>query len=296
MVGQRGVERTDRDGAFRWAVAPQAPLEIIVVFPDGRVAQPIRVTEFNSGADLVLEVQPALAEAMTIVGAAPAIDVSPGASATSLPGAEIALRNAATLSQSVEIIPGVSAISEGQAAAPAIRGLARGRTLILVDGGRASTERRAGPNASFLDPAARAASRCLVVRALSPTGRTRSAASSRCKCAGPTSRRRCACASEALSAMECQKPAATSKSRPATAQVACSSRRTRVSSMTTTPPPVWSPIPDGGIPAREWPGRTAPAPIAGPRPGRAISAGTSAGRAATRTPSSRRAPTRIRTA
>jgi outer membrane receptor protein involved in Fe transport len=37
---------------------------------------------------------------------------------------------------------------------PAIRGLARGRSLILIDGSRVSTERRAGPNASFLDAAA----------------------------------------------------------------------------------------------------------------------------------------------
>ena len=59
-----------------------------------------------------------------------------------------------TLSQALDVVAGVSAISEGQAAVPAIRGLARGRTLILVDGSRATTERRAGSNASFLDPGA----------------------------------------------------------------------------------------------------------------------------------------------
>ncbi len=35
---------------------------------------------------------------------------------------------------------------------PAIRGLARGRTLILIDGARVSSERRAGPSATFMDP------------------------------------------------------------------------------------------------------------------------------------------------
>jgi iron complex outermembrane receptor protein len=34
-----------------------------------------------------------------------------------------------------------------------LRGLARGRTLILVDGARVTSERRAGPSATFLDPA-----------------------------------------------------------------------------------------------------------------------------------------------
>jgi hemoglobin/transferrin/lactoferrin receptor protein len=36
---------------------------------------------------------------------------------------------------------------------PAVRGLARGRTLILIDGGRVTSERRVGPSATFLDPA-----------------------------------------------------------------------------------------------------------------------------------------------
>jgi outer membrane receptor protein involved in Fe transport len=53
----------------------------------------------------------------------------------------------------VDAVPGVSAIGEGRAAVPAIRGLARGRTSIVVDGARALTERRAGANAAFLDPA-----------------------------------------------------------------------------------------------------------------------------------------------
>ncbi len=58
-----------------------------------------------------------------------------------------------TVGEMLENVPGVSVISEGQSATPAIRGLARGRTSIMVDGSRASSERRAGANASFLDPA-----------------------------------------------------------------------------------------------------------------------------------------------
>ena len=54
--------------------------------------------------------------------------------------------------QAIENVAGVNQVSEGQAAVPAIRGLARGRTLILIDGARVSSERRAGPSATFLDP------------------------------------------------------------------------------------------------------------------------------------------------
>jgi outer membrane receptor protein involved in Fe transport len=61
-------------------------------------------------------------------------------------------RAPANLMQAVENVPGVSQVSEGQSAVPAVRGLARGRTLILVDGSRVSSERRVGPSASFMDP------------------------------------------------------------------------------------------------------------------------------------------------
>ncbi len=54
--------------------------------------------------------------------------------------------------QAIENVAGVNQVSEGQAAVPAIRGLARGRTLILIDGARVSSERRVGASATFLDP------------------------------------------------------------------------------------------------------------------------------------------------
>jgi hemoglobin/transferrin/lactoferrin receptor protein len=43
-------------------------------------------------------------------------------------------------------------VSEGHASVPAVRGLARGRTLLLIDGGRVSSERRVGPGGTFMDP------------------------------------------------------------------------------------------------------------------------------------------------
>jgi outer membrane receptor protein involved in Fe transport len=155
LAGYRGVERTDARGHFRWTTpAPPAPVTVIVILPDGRVARPIRVLAWDPGGDLTLVADSAWTEAVTITGVAPTIDSAPGASTTFLSGADLDLRAPATVSQALENVPGVSAISDGgQGAVPAIRGLARGRSLILVDGSRASTERRAGANASFLDPA-----------------------------------------------------------------------------------------------------------------------------------------------
>ena len=153
IVGRSGSVRTTATGHFHWPVAPPLPIDVIAVLADGRVAGPIRVTALGASETLTLAVDATVSESVTVLGAAPTIDASPGASTSLLTSTDLELRHAQTLSQALDVVPGVSTISEGQAAVPAIRGLARGRTLVLVDGARASTERRAGANASFLDPA-----------------------------------------------------------------------------------------------------------------------------------------------
>lgn len=153
VVGQRGSVRTAVDGRFEWALPDVAPFTVLVVLPDGRLARPIRVEAFDAAGEVTLLVEPAVAQTVDVIGSAPAVDVSPAAVASFVTAADIRLRQPATLGHILENVAGVSMISEGQSATPAIRGLARGRTSILVDGSRASSERRAGPNASFLDPA-----------------------------------------------------------------------------------------------------------------------------------------------
>ena len=153
IVGQRGSARTGPDGRFEWALPVAPPLVFVVILPDGRVSRPMRVTTLDKSAVIKLLVEPAVAETLDVTGAAPAIDVSAGASTWLLTAADIRVRHPTTVGEVLENVPGVSVISEGQSATPAIRGLARGRTSIMVDGSRASSERRAGANASFLDPA-----------------------------------------------------------------------------------------------------------------------------------------------
>ena len=153
LIGYRGTARTDRSGRFRWTPPPPLPVTVIVILPDCRVARPIRLLEWDGAKDVFLMAESAHTESVSIAGVAPGIDLAPGESTTVLPSADLDLRGPATLSQALENVPGVSFISEGQGAVPAIRGLARGRSLILLDGSRVSTERRAGPNAAFLDPA-----------------------------------------------------------------------------------------------------------------------------------------------
>ena len=152
IVGVPGSVRTGQDGRFTWPMLPSPPFVVMVLRPDGRAAKPVRLSNIEPSVQIRLELDPGWSETLTVRGTAPDIAVSAGASTSSETAAGLALRQPVTLAQAVEHVPGVSWISEGQGATPSIRGLARGRTLILVDGARVSTERGAGPNAAFLDP------------------------------------------------------------------------------------------------------------------------------------------------
>jgi outer membrane receptor for ferrienterochelin and colicin len=87
-----------------------------------------------------------------VSGAAPGIESTPGAAATTIAGRDVQVRQPTNLMQALDSVAGVNQVSEGQAAVPAVRGLARGRTLILIDGARVTSERRVGPSAMALDP------------------------------------------------------------------------------------------------------------------------------------------------
>ena len=155
VLGRSGVARTDAEGRFSWRPDPPVPFEVLVVLPGGRVMSPIPVESLPGGEGGTLRLVVAvLQETVTVTaGAAPGIEGTPGSAAVVLPAREFRVRQPANLSQLLETVAGVSPVSEGQAAVPAIRGLARGRTLILIDGARVTSERRVGPSATFLDPA-----------------------------------------------------------------------------------------------------------------------------------------------
>lgn len=152
IVGVTGSTRTDSDGRFTWAPAPAVPFQVILVLPGGQIARPVAVETLQDGYTSI-ELSALADEAVTVLGAAPSIDTAPASGLTVLSGTQIARRVPENLMQALETVPGISQVSEGHAAVPAVRGLARGRTLFLIDGGRVSAERRVGPSATFLDPA-----------------------------------------------------------------------------------------------------------------------------------------------
>jgi len=152
IIGLAGSVRTDADGRFSWSPEPQPPFLVLIILPAGQVAKPVYVEAVDFAAVLTLRAEATVSEEVTVSGIAPSIDASPGAGLTLVPGIELQRRAPANLTQALENVPGVSQVSEGQAAVPAVRGLARGRTLIMIDGSRVSSERRVGPSATFLDP------------------------------------------------------------------------------------------------------------------------------------------------
>jgi outer membrane receptor protein involved in Fe transport len=152
ILGRTGEAITDKDGRFVFQPDPPTPFEILVIDAAGTYSRPILIESLDPTAELTLTVAPILNESVTVSGSAPSIESTPGAATASLSARDVAVRQPTNLMQAIENVAGVNQVSEGQAAVPAIRGLARGRTLILIDGARVSSERRVGASATFLDP------------------------------------------------------------------------------------------------------------------------------------------------
>ena len=151
VAGLPGAITTDVEGRFTLAPAPPTPFHLVVVLPGGQVAKPVIVEKIES--DRIVQVDALADESVTVLGAAPSIDASPAAATTLLSRRQLAARAPEHLLQALETVPGINQVSEGHAAVPAIRGLARGRVLLLIDGARVTSERRVGPSATFLDAA-----------------------------------------------------------------------------------------------------------------------------------------------
>lgn len=152
ILGLPGAVQTDEQGRFVWKPDPVAPFEVLVVLPGGRVLKPVLVETLAQGLPLQIHVTSIVEESVTVTGSAPSIETTAASGTTFLSSREIQARQPATLVQALENTPGVATVSEGHAAVPALRGLAHGRTLILIDGARVTSERRVGASATFLDP------------------------------------------------------------------------------------------------------------------------------------------------
>ncbi|HSD26970.1 MAG TPA: TonB-dependent receptor plug domain-containing protein, partial [Vicinamibacteria bacterium] len=155
ILGQTGSARTGPDGRFTWVPEPRPPFQLLAILPGGVYTRPVLVESLPpDGSPLVVTVRLALAESVTVEAGSTAHTEAPPANAASIVlEKDIEQRRPANLTEAIAALPGAGRLEEGQSAVPSLRGLARGRTLLLVDGARVTAERRAGPSATFLDPA-----------------------------------------------------------------------------------------------------------------------------------------------
>ncbi|MFQ5790213.1 MAG: TonB-dependent receptor [Acidobacteriota bacterium] len=153
ILGHPGSSKTDQNGIFNWSPDPALPFEVLVVLPGGQYMAPVLVEALPEKGPLTIVVSPLVTESVTVTsGAVPNIEAPPASGMSIVPQEAIQQRHPVRLTEVLESIPGTGQLSDLHAAVPSIRGLARGRTLILIDGARVTSERRAGASATYLDP------------------------------------------------------------------------------------------------------------------------------------------------
>jgi outer membrane receptor protein involved in Fe transport len=153
LLSSSEMADTDAFGAFTLKSPPAPPFELSVFDRTGAWLGNVTVTGLEESARRLVLQRGAEAN-VTVRGGVPIETQAPPANATSVvTQRETAVMMPLHLTSALSEIPGVSQIDEGQTAVPSIRGLARGRTLLMIDNARVTAERRAGPSATFLDPA-----------------------------------------------------------------------------------------------------------------------------------------------
>lgn len=150
VVDSEAAARTDSAGRFTFADAPDLPATLIVVGSRGELYPPIHLESL--AAELRLE--EVYRETVTVSsGVTPNTEGTPAAARTVVGGEEIEQTKPQHVVDAVAVLPGVTIRGEGPPAVPVVRGLAGGRTLLMIDDTRIVSERRAGASATFVDPA-----------------------------------------------------------------------------------------------------------------------------------------------
>lgn len=141
------------EGRFRIVPSPPLPFRLVAISPSGEVFPPLEVAVLPASGETELTLAAAFEDSITVAsGVAPNIETPPAAATVVIGRESLEQRNPQRLADALDGVAGISRTDETSTGVPIIRGLARGRTLILLDGSRVTAERRAGPSASYLDP------------------------------------------------------------------------------------------------------------------------------------------------
>ncbi len=154
VAGGHGTALVDASGRFVLEPSPPPPFDILIARPDGVLIQPLRVETLPAdGTPVELVAAAALTGTLTVHGGSPDLELPPAAAVSVVSRADLAQRKPDQITDVLDGIPGTSTGGSGHTAVPAIRGMSSSRTLLLLDEGRVTSERRAGASATFVDPA-----------------------------------------------------------------------------------------------------------------------------------------------
>ena len=146
---------TDSHGFFSLDVPDAGRIKLEIIHPDF-IEQEVVITRQDFAKKLIVKLMPLIRQKEEVVVTAlryPELSTTVPAAVTIIPRESIEEKMAPNITEGIQNLPGLSSIgSGGFSVVPNIRGLARGRVLIMVDNARVTSDRRTGPNASFVDP------------------------------------------------------------------------------------------------------------------------------------------------
>jgi len=156
LVRPGGVKaETDTEGEFVLDLPDAGRLDLEVVHPDFYERE-FQLSPKDLRRKLVLVLIPLIKQSEEVLVTAlryPESSISVPAASTVVSGEGLSEKMAPNITAGLQDVPGVGALgSAGFSLVPSVRGLARRRVLYLIDGARLESDRRTGPNASFVSP------------------------------------------------------------------------------------------------------------------------------------------------
>jgi hemoglobin/transferrin/lactoferrin receptor protein len=146
---------TDEKGLFTLNVPVDEKTRLEIIHPE-YLEQEIVLTSQELSRKVTVRLIPYIMQREEVVVTAlryPESSSSVPAAETVIPEETITEKMSSSITESLSNVPGLSNIGAGGfSLVPNIRGLARGRVLIMIDNARVTSDRRTGPNASFVDP------------------------------------------------------------------------------------------------------------------------------------------------
>ena len=146
---------TDAEGKFVLDLPEADRIRLEVVHPD-YYEREFLIERKTLGKKVLLVLVPLIRQNEEVLVTAlryPEPSISVPAASTVVSGEALSEKMASNITEALQDVPGVGALgSAGFSLVPSVRGLARRRVLYLIDGARLESDRRTGPNASFVSP------------------------------------------------------------------------------------------------------------------------------------------------